>query len=339
MTKLKKEKSKKNIKVKDSLYPNLNPFEVGHLVVGQKCRNEIYYEVSGNPQGVPVVFIHGGPGSGTSPWQRRFFDPKFYKIILFDQRGCGQSYPRASIEENTTWDLVGDMEVLRKHLKVKKWVLFGGSWGSTLALSYVTKHHQQVLGMVLRGIFLCRPSELKWFYEGEGAQQIFFDEWQGFLEQAKGKTPRESYIKHYYKLLTHQDPQVALKAALAWSAWEGATSQLIPDEKFKQDHLDPHFALSFSRIECHYFVNNAFFPSENFLLDEVRKNPKIQKLPGFIIQGRYDVVCPFKSAWELSQTWKKANLVICQDAGHSAKEKSIKKELVKSMEEMKKYLS
>ena len=248
-------------------YPPIEPFNKGMLKVSDL--HTLYWEESGNPQGNPVVFLHGGPGGGVNPEQRCFFDPKVYRIILFDQRGSGQSLPCAELKENTTWNLVKDIETIREMLKIDKWVVFGGSWGSTLALTYAISHPNRVKALILRGIFLCRPSEIQWFYQ-EGASQIFPDVWDSYLAPIP-ESERGDLVKAYYKRLTSEDSAVRLEAAKAWSKWEAATSRLIVDPASIEEFDEPEYALSFARIECHYFINNAFFETNNWILENIEK--------------------------------------------------------------------
>jgi proline iminopeptidase len=293
-----------------SLYPAIEPYDTGRLKVSHI--HEVYYEQCGNPEGKPVVFLHGGPGGGIVPEYRQFHDPSAYRIVLFDQRGSGQSTPHASLEENTTWDLVADIEKLREHLGIEKWQVFGGSWGSTLSLAYAETHSTRATELVLRGIFLCRPKEIKWFYQ-DGASWIFPDVWEEFLKVIP-ETERHDMVSAYYRRLTSDDEQVRVEAARAWSIWEGSTSKLFFDYKSIEKFADPQFALAFARIECHYFMNNCFFASHNYLIENVGK---IRRIPGVIVQGRYDVVCPMTSAWDLHRAWPEAELLITPDAGHS----------------------
>ncbi|MCW5574427.1 MAG: prolyl aminopeptidase, partial [Steroidobacteraceae bacterium] len=285
----------------------------------------LYYEESGNPRGKPVVFLHGGPGGGTDPKMRRFFDPRRYRIVLFDQRGCGKSRPRASLEDNTTWHLVADIERLREHLGIETWQVFGGSWGSTLALAYSQAHPARVTELVLRGIFLVRPWELRWFYgEPDGAGAMFPDLYEKFAAAIPAAEHSEM-MDAYYRRLTSEDPHERAAAARAWSVWEGSTCHLLFDRdeigRFEEDI----YAETFARIECHYFVNRGFLRSATQLLDDV---PKIRHIPAVIVQGRYDVVCPVKSAWDLHLAWPEADLRIVPDAGHSAFEPGNIHELV-----------
>jgi proline iminopeptidase len=304
-----------------TLYPPIEPYEDGKLAVSPV--HTLRYEVCGNPAGTPVVFLHGGPGGGTNADHRRFFDPAAYRIVLFDQRGAGKSTPHASLEENTTWHLVADMERLRVHLGVERWVVFGGSWGSTLALAYAETHPERVRALVLRGIFLCRPKEIRWFYQ-EGASAVFPDRFAEYLAPIP-PAERGDLVRAYYRRLTGGDEAVRLAAARAWSVWEGSTIRLLPDPKVIADFDDPHKALALARIECHYFVNNSFFPTDDWLIEHVGA---IRRIPGVIVQGRYDVVCPAMSAWELSRAWPEADLRIVPDAGHHVMEPGIVDALV-----------
>lgn len=304
-----------------TLYPPVEPYETGSLEVSKL--HTIYWEQSGNPKGAPILFVHGGPGGGTEPAHRRFFDPKHYRIVLFDQRGCGKSTPHAELRENTTWDLVADMERLREHLKIERWVLFGGSWGSTLAMAYAIKHPERVRAIVLRGIFLVRRKELLWFYQ-HGCSEMFPDAWQHFLAPIPAEE-RGDIIAAYHKRLTSPDPQVRGAAARAWSVWEASTSKLLPDPKLQAHHNDTRYAEAFAGIECHYFVNRGFFDGETFFFDNIGK---LRPIPGTIIHGRYDVVCPIETAWELHRAWPEADFRVVADAGHSAFEPGIARELV-----------
>ena len=305
-----------------SLYPPLEPHLVGRLRVSET--HEVYYEVSGNPEGKPVVFVHGGPGGGTNANQRRFFDPRAYRIVLFDQRGCGQSTPHACLEDNTTWDLVADMERLRVLLRVERWQVFGGSWGSTLGLAYAQRHPERVSELVLRGVFMLRSEELLWFYQ-EGTNALFPKEWEAYLEPIP-PAEREDMIGAYYQRLTATDPAVRLAAARAWSVWEASTSFLLPQPRYVElAGSDEAFALAFARIECHYFVNRGFFEVDGQLLRDV---DRLREIPGVIVQGRYDVVCPARSAWDLAAAWSRAKLEIVDDAGHSSYEAGIVDRLV-----------
>jgi len=296
-----------------TLYDPIEPYETGRLRVSPV--HEIYYEQVGNPNGKPVVFLHGGPGGGIVPEYRQFHDPNAYRVVLFDQRGSGQSTPHASLEENTTWDLVADIEKLREHCGIEKWQVFGGSWGSTLSLAYAETHPERALELVLRGIFLCRKKEIQWFYQ-EGANAIFPDVWEEYLKVIP-EAERADMVSAYHRRLTSDDEAVLLEAARAWSIWEGSTSKLFFDEHSIEKFADPEFAKAFARIECHYFMNNSLFPTDNFLVENVGK---IRHIPGVIVQGRYDVVCPMMSAWDLHRAWPEADLRITPDAGHSMME-------------------
>ncbi|MFN7263095.1 MAG: prolyl aminopeptidase [Pseudobdellovibrionaceae bacterium] len=287
----------------------------------------LYVEEAGNPKGIPVVFLHGGPGGGINSDHRRFFNPEKYRIILYDQRGCGKSTPHAELRENTTWDLVADIEEIRQELKIEKWIVFGGSWGSTLALTYAISHPDRVQALCLRGIFLCRPSEIKWFYQ-EGASHLFPDFWDMYRDHIPADE-RHDFVIAYHQRLIHPDEKVRLEAARIWSKWESATSYLHVNTRAIDEFDEPHKALAFARIECHYFVNNAFFPTKNYILENISK---IQHIPGVIVQGRYDVVCPPRSAWELHRAWKNSELVMVPDAGHAASEPGIRSALIEAMD-------
>src|SRR5437763_9300102 len=311
-----------------TLYPAIEPFNTGRLKVSDL--HEIYYEQCGKPNGKPVVFLHGGPGGGITPEYRQFHDPSAYRIVLFDQRGSGQSTPYASIEENTTGDLVEDIEKLREHLGIERWQGFGGSWGSTLSLAYAQTHPGRVQQLVLRGIFLCRPKEIRWFYQ-EGASYIFADVWEEYLKVIP-EEERNDMVSAYYRRLTSDNEQVRLEAARAWSIWEGSTSKLFFDYTMIEKFAEPEFAMAFARIECHYFMNNAFFETENYLVENVEK---IRHVPAVIVQGRYDVVCPVRSAWDLHRAWPEADLRVVPDAGHSAAEPGIIDALVEATDRFK----
>ncbi len=290
--------------------------------------HRIYWEESGNPKGKPVIFLHGGPGGGTDPGQREFFDPAHYRIILMDQRGCGQSTPHAGLEHNTTWDLVEDIERLRHLLSIEKWVVFGGSWGSTLALSYAIKHPKAVKALILRGIFLCRREELEWFYQG-GAHHIFPDIWEAYFD-AIPADERSDLVQAYYKRLTSTDEKTRHHYARLWSIWEASTSKLRYDPNIVAKYEDEKTALAFARIECHYFVNRAFFSSDNWILENA---DQLKDIPIRIVHGRYDVVCPVKNAWELKKAAKHAQLEIIPDAGHAASEAGITDALIRFSDE------
>ncbi len=304
-----------------TLYPAIDPYRTGMLSVSPV--HTLYFEESGNPNGKPVVFLHGGPGGGTDGKQRRFFDPAKYRIVLFDQRGCGKSIPHASLQDNTTWHLVSDIEALRRHLGIERWQVFGGSWGSTLALAYAETHPERVTELVLRGIFLLSDRELKWFYQW-GTSELFPDAFEAYRD-AIPPGERGDFIKAYHLRLTSDDPAVRSAAAKAWSVWEAATSYLHVNADYVARAGEDRFALAFARIECHYFVNRGFFERETQLLDDVGK---IRHIPCVIVQGRYDVVCPAVTAWALHRAFPEADLRIVPDAGHSAFEPGIVHELV-----------
>jgi len=303
------------------LYPPLEPFRHGYLRVSDV--HELYYEESGNPAGKPAVFLHGGPGAGSDRRARQFFDPHHYRIVVFDQRGCGRSRPSASRVENTTWHLVADIERLRKHLGIEKWLVFGGSWGSTLALAYAETHPERVTELVLRGIFMLRYAEIRWFYQ-HGASEIFPDRWEAYRD-AIPPLEQDDFLSAYHKRLTGTDPRAALAAAKAWSVWEASTSFLHGSTDTVKHWSQDSFALAVARIECHYFVNRGFMRSESQLLDDI---PRIRHIPATIVQGRYDVVCPATSAWDLHRAWPEADMRIVGDAGHSAFEPGNTHELV-----------
>jgi len=304
------------------LYPEIQPYAQHRLPVGGP--HVLYVEESGNPQGIPVVFLHGGPGGGTQPWHRRFFDPELYRIVLFDQRGAGQSVPHAELEGNTTPELVADMEQLREFLGIDRWLVFGGSWGSTLALAYAEAHPERVTGLILRGIFLCRPEDLRWFYQ-EGASRIFPDAWEDY-ERIIPPAERDDYIRAYYRRLTGGDQIAQMAAAKAWSVWEGQCSTLKPNPGVVGHFAEPHTALALARIECHYFVNDIFLPPGDLLA----KAERLRDIPGVIVHGRYDMVCPLDNAFALHKAWPSSELHIVRDAGHSAAEPGIIDALVKA---------
>ena len=306
-----------------SLYPEIEPFNRGTLAVS--ALHTLYYEESGNPKGKPVVFLHGGPGGGANTKCRRFFDPAIYRIVLFDQRGCGKSTPHAELTDNTTWHLVADIEQLREHLKIDRWQVVGGSWGSTLALAYAQTHPEKVTELVLRGIFLLRRQELEWFYQN-GCNALYADAWEAYRD-AIPDVERADMMGAYYRRLTSDDPKVRVAAARAWSVWEGATSYLYQDRSHIASNGQDEFALAFARIECHYFVNGGFLEHEDQLLRNV---DRIRHIPTVIVQGRYDVVCPMRSAWDLHRVWPESDLKIVQDAGHSAFEPGIMDELLEA---------
>ncbi len=303
------------------LYPPIEPHRSGYLKVSDL--HELYYEECGNPAGKPAVFLHGGPGAGADVRARRFFDPQAYRIIVFDQRGCGRSRPHASLVDNTTWHLVEDIEKLRTHLGIDKWLVFGGSWGSTLALAYAQTHPQRVSELVLRGIFLLRKWELDWFYQA-GASALFPDFYADYIA-AIPAGERDDLVNAFYKRLVGNDPAEQLVAARAWSLWEAATSFLHVDHDNVKRWGDANFAIAISRIECHYFVNKGWLDDEDQLLRNV---DRIRDIPAVIVQGRYDVVCPIRTAWDLHLAWPEADFRVSPDSGHSAFEPGNTRELI-----------
>ena len=307
--------------IRRTLYPPLEPFDHGFLEVGGE--HTVYYEQCGNPDGKAAVFVHGGPGGGGDVGARRFFDPSGYRIIVFDQREAGRSRPEASLTDNTTWHLVADMERLREKLGISQWLVFGGSWGSTLSLGYAQRHPAAVSELILRGIFLLRRKEVDWFYQS-GASEIYPDQWEHFLAPIP-RAERHDMLSAYHRRLTSDDRETRLAAARAWSVWEGATSFLSPDPKRTQQFGTAEFALALARIETHYFMNKGFFTSEDELLDGI---DNIRHIPSVIVQGRYDVVCPMTTAWELASRWPEADFRVVGEAGHSAYEPGITHELV-----------
>jgi proline iminopeptidase len=304
------------------LYPPLSPYATYELAVGGGHR--IYVEECGRPEGIPAVFLHGGPGAGCESSHRRFFDPGRYRIVLFDQRGCGRSTPHASLESNTTWDLVADLERIRERLEIERWLVFGGSWGSTLALAYAETHPERVLALVVRGIFLCRDEEIRWFYQ-EGASWAFPDFWEDYLAPIPSEE-RGDLVAAYHKRLTGANEVARMAAAKAWSVWEGRTATLLANPDIRAHFSEPHLALSLARIECHYFVNHAYLRPNQLIEDAGR----LAQIPGVIVQGRYDLICPLRSAWELHQAWPTAELQVIPDAGHSAFEPGIRSALVEA---------
>jgi proline iminopeptidase len=304
-------------------HPDIEPFDNGYLQVSP--RHRLYYEQCGNPAGKPVVLLHGGPGAGCSPKMRRFHDPARYRIVLFDQRGAGRSTPHADLVENTTWDLVADIERLRDYLGIRRWQVFGGSWGSTLALAYAQSHPERVSELVLRGIFMLRRWELEWFYQ-EGASRLFPEAWSEYLAPIPA-VERGDLISAYHRRLTSEDASVRLAAARAWAVWEASTSFLRQDPAFIDAHRGEAFALAFSRIESHYFVNGGFFEVEDQLLRDAHR---LADIPGTIVHGRYDVVCPVRNAIDLQRAWPDARLEIVPDAGHSAFEPGIAQALLRA---------
>jgi proline iminopeptidase len=304
-----------------TLYPEIEPYHSGWLRVSPL--HEIYWEECGNPRGKPALFVHGGPGAGADARSRRFFDPRKYRIVVFDQRGCGRSRPHASLVDNTTQHLVADMEQLRKHLAIEKWLVFGGSWGSTLSLAYAEAHPRRVTELVLRGIFMLRDWEIHWFYQ-HGASAIFPDRWESYLA-AIPKAEHGDLVQAFHRRLTSRNRATQLRAAKAWAVWEGATSYLRVSEANVDSWNADDFAVAVARIECHYFVNKGFFERQDQLLRGVRR---IRHIPGVIVQGRYDVVCPMRSAWDLHRAWPEAQFQVVPDAGHSALEPGNTHELI-----------
>jgi proline iminopeptidase len=305
-----------------SFYPEIEPYETGMLDVGDGHR--VYWEMCGNPNGKPVVFLHGGPGGGCTPTQRRLFDPDKYRILLFDQRGCGRSTPYASLEANTTWHLVADIERLREMIGVDKWMVFGGSWGSTLALAYAETHPERATELVLRGIFTLRRSELLWYYQ-EGASWIFPDKWEGFLAPIP-EAERGDLMAAYRKRLIDPDPAVQAKAARAWSLWEGETITLLHNQEYSDIFGDEHYAIAFARIENHYFVNEGWFEEGQL----IRNAHRLKGIPGVIIQGRYDMATPPRTAWDLHKAWPEARFIMVPDAGHAVSEPGITHHLIEA---------
>ena len=308
---------------RQSLYPPCEAFDSGTLAVSDG--HHIYYEQSGNPDGKCAVYLHGGPGGGASAGQRRVFDPDRYRVVLFDQRGCGRSTPYGSIENNTTWHLVEDLERLREHLGIDRWQVCGGSWGSTLSMAYAISHPDRVTELILRGIFTLRGSELDWYYK-DGASRIFPDEWQKFIAPIP-EPERDDLISAYYRRLTGDDSEVKKEAARAWSMWEGSTINLLQRPRQIAHFGSERFALAFARIECHYFVNRGFFEYDGWIIDNV---PEIRDIPTVIIQGRYDVCTPMQTAWDLHNALPQAEFIVVPDAGHAYDEPGIAEALVRS---------
>lgn len=305
------------------LYPPIEPYRTGRLRVSEL--HELYFEECGNPGGKPALFVHGGPGGGSDAKHRRFWDPARYRVVLFDQRGCGRSTPHAELRENTTWDLVADIERLRVHLGVERWQVFGGSWGSTLSLLYAQRHPERVTELVLRGIFMARRREIHWYYQ-EGASRFYPDRWEEFLAPIP-EAERADLVGAYHARLTADDTDVRLEAARAWATWEGATSLLVPDPAILEHTGEARFAEAFARIECHYFFHRAWLERDDQILADVHR---IRHVPAVIVHGRYDVICPIETAWELHRAWPEARLAIVQDAGHSALEPGITSALVEA---------
>ena len=309
-----------------SLYPEIKPYARHALAVQEP--HVLYVDESGSADGLPVLFVHGGPGAGCDALSRRFFDPALYRIVTFDQRGCGRSTPHACLEHNDTWALVEDMEHIRQQLGIERWVLFGGSWGSTLSLAYAQRHPERVQALILRGIFLCRPEDFRWFYQ-EGASRLFPDYWQDYLAPIPADE-RHDMIAAYHKRLTGNDQIAQMHAAKAWSGWEGRMLGLCPSPQHVERFSEPQRALSIARIECHYFTNNSFLEPNQL----IRDMHKIAHLPGVIIHGRYDMICTLDNAWELHQAWPNSELQVIREAGHAASEPGITDALVRATGEM-----
>lgn len=304
------------------LYPPIEPYTTGTLPVSSL--HTLYYEEVGNPDGQPVVFLHGGPGGGVNPGYRRYFNPEKWRVILFDQRGCGRSTPFAELRENTTWDLVADIERLREHLGIDQWAVFGGSWGSTLALAYAVTHPQACRALFLRGIFLLRRKEIAWFYQ-EGCSRLFPDLWESYLAPIP-EDERDDLVAAYHRRLTSADERTRREAAKAWSVWEGSTSRLHFDPAAAAGFGQERFADAFARIECHYFTNHGFFSDDGYLLRQVGR---IRHIPTVIVHGRYDVICPVENAWDLHRAFPEAELHIIPDAGHALSEPGITDRLIR----------
>jgi proline iminopeptidase len=309
-----------------TLYPFLKPYRQFRLTVD--APHALHIEESGNPAGLPVVFLHGGPGAGTEPYHRRFFDPAIYRIVLFDQRGCGHSTPHASLENNTTQALIEDMERIRRELDIDRWVVFGGSWGSTLGLAYAESYPSRVLGLILRGVFLCRERDIQWFYQ-DGASRIFPDHWKDFVALIPDAY-RDDILAAYHRMLTSSDEVGRMAAAKAWSIWEGRTATLKANPDVVKHFANPHIALSLARIECHYFVNQSFLEPDQLL----RNAQRLRGIPGVIVHGRYDVICPLEQAYALREVWPEAKLDIVPGAGHAAGEPGIVDALIKATREI-----
>ena len=303
-------------------YPPLEPYAVHRLEMGPP--HEIYVEECGNPKGLPAVFVHGGPGGGCTPDNRRFFDPARYRIVLFDQRGCGRSRPHAELADNTSQDLVADMERIRTSLGIDRWLVFGGSWGSTLSLLYAETHSERVRALVLRGIFLATQAELDWFYRG-GIANVFPDHFAEFLAPIP-QTERDDLVRAYHRRLTDPDIEVRRRAAEAWSLFEARCSTLLPSEALVSQFTEPDVAIAVSRIECHYFINDCFLAPDQL----IRNVPRLRDIPGVIVQGRYDMVCPSMAAWRLKQAWPQVELRFIPDSGHAASEPGTRSALVEA---------
>ena len=304
----------------NSLYPPIKPYVTHHINVDEV--HSLYIEETGNPQGLPVVFLHGGPGTGCAPYHRQFFDPEVYRIVLFDQRGCGKSTPHASLQNNTSWDLVNDIELIREHLQIEKWVVFGGSWGSTLGLLYAQTHPQRVSGLILRCNILARENYERWFYQ-QCTSRLFPDYWEKFLEPI-AEDERDDMIAAYYRQLTGEDEMQKMRAARAWSTWEGMTATLKTDDSLIKSFSASFTALSIARIECHYFMHQCWL-RPNQIIEDIEK---IRHIPSYLVQASYDVICPLEQAWELSSVWPEAQLSIIADAGHAVVEPGITDALI-----------
>ncbi len=310
------------------LFPEIEPFKVSSLKVSNV--HTVVYEEVGRPDGVPVVFLHGGPGVGILPGYRRFFDPTFYRVILLDQRGAGRSTSHAELDHNTTWELVDDLEKVRSHCKIDRWIVFGGSWGSTLALAYAQTYPQSVAGLIVRGVFLGHPSEIDWLHKF-GASEIWPDAWErfsGYIPAAE----RIDLVAAYYRRMTSEDPKIQLSAARNWSMWESSTMCLVQDQTAISEMTESASALSIGRIECHYTFNRFFLRSPNQLLDDCKT---IREIPCRIVQGRYDIICPVRSAWNLHQALPKSELRIVAEGAHSPMEPAMAQELVRATEDFK----
>ena len=310
-----------------TLFQDIEPYSFGYLECDE---HEIYYEECGNPNGKPAVFLHGGPGGGGSKKVRGFFNPKLYRIVIFDQRGCGRSKPHGCLNNNTTWDLVEDIEKLKNKLNIKKWLVFGGSWGSTLSLAYAQTYPDSVSELILRGIFMLRKKELDWFYQ-DGASRVFPEAWEGFLKPISEKN-HDNLMDAYYRIFKSNDDKAKMEAAIAWSRWEGSVSTLSHKPEMITSYSESKFALAFALIENHYFINKGFLENENQLI-ETKSIDKIRHIPAKIIQGRYDIVCPMETAWELSKNWPESELIVAPSSGHSAFEEEITHELIKATQE------
>ena len=308
--------------VRRSFYPEIEPHRAEHQDTGL---HQVYFEESGDPGGKPAIFVHGGPGAATSPIHRRFFDPQAYRIVLFDQRGCGNSTPHAELRENTTRDLIADMERIRETLGIDQWMVFGGSWGSTLGLAYAITHPDRVSELIVRGIFTVRQIELDWLYRS-GLDALFPDLHERFVAPIP-VAERHDMLGAYHRRLTGEDRTVALECAKAWSVWEGGTITLLPDQSLLAEFAGDDFALALARIEAHYFVNKAFFETDGWILDNVER---IRHIPGAIVQGRYDAVTPVRTAWALHNAWPEATFTIVPDAGHAQTEPGIADALIRA---------